>query len=331
MSHLITYVVIVNWNGKEILKKCLTSFFANTSSPDCRVVVVDNASTDGSAEMVQTKFPQVKLIRNSENAGFSKANNQGIRHALENGAVHILLLNNDVEITSPGWLDELSSVLESDSKIGIVGCKLLYPDGTLQHAGGIINLRVPHHRGEGEKDTGQYDKVELVDYVTGAALMIKSDVVGKIGLLDEGFTPLYFEDTDWCVRARLYGYKVAYTPSPTLIHHCGSSSNKLGSEKKRFYSRRSFIRFTLLNYQTTDIAKRILLFESKEVIRCFVVRPQHGKLPIALRPDTYSKLLFFAQVWWASIRDLKGIMSLRRQRFVFGAKLHLQPKLLYGK
>lgn len=321
MPNLITYVAIVNWNGKELLQKCLSSLFVNTASSGCKVVVVDNASTDGSVEMLREKFPQVEIIRNSENAGFSKANNQAIRFALQNGAKHIFLLNNDVEITNPRWLDDLSDVLESDPKIGIVGCKLLYPDGTIQHAGGIIKLRVPYHRGDGEKDTGQYDKVEFVDYVTGAVLLIKSGVIRRIGFLDEGFSPLYYEDTDWCVRARLYGYKVAYTPKPTLIHHCGSSSNKLGSEKKRFYSRRSFIRFVLLNYQVTDILKRILLFESKEAIRCLVVRPRHRKLPIALRADASIRLMFFARVWWASIRDLKGIIALRRQRFIFGEKI----------
>jgi GT2 family glycosyltransferase len=286
-------------------------------------VVVDNASIDGSVEMLQEKFSQIKLIRNAENTGFSKANNQGIRFAIENGAKQVLLLNNDVEITNPKWLHQLSDVLESDPKIGIVGCKLLYPNGTIQHAGGVIKLRVPYHRGECAKDTGQYDKVEFVDYVTGAALLIRSEVIRRIGLLDEGFTPLYYEDTDWCVRARLYGYKVAYTPIPTLIHHCGSSSSKLSREKKRLYSRRSFIRFVLLNYQVTDILKRILLFESKEAIRCLVVKPRHGKLPIALRSDASSRLMFFAKVWWASIRDLKEIIALRGQRFIFGARLHL--------
>ncbi len=318
----LTYVVVVNWNGKEILKKCLASFLANTSNPDCKVVVVDNASTDGSVESVQGVFPQIELIKNVQNIGFSKANNQGIRIALKNGAKHILLLNNDVEIPRAGWLEELSNVLESDSKIGIVGCKLLYPNGTIQHAGGIISLRVPHHRGECEKDTGKYDSVEFVDYVTGAALLIKAEVIQRIGLLDEGFTPLYFEDTDWCMRARFHGYKVAYTPNPTLIHHCGSSSSKLGSEKKRFYSRRSFIRFTLLNYPVTAILKRTLQFESRELIRCMIVRG-HGKLPLTLRRDAYSKLLFFTRVWWASIRNLKDIIALRRQRFMFGIKLHL--------
>jgi O-antigen biosynthesis protein len=322
MPNLATCIVIVNWNGKEILQKCLQSFFVNTIGADCKVVVVDNASTDGSVEMLQEKFLQIKLIRNALNTGFSRANNQGIRFALENGAKQVLLLNNDVEITNTRWLDELSEVLESDPKIGIVGCKLLYPNGTIQHAGGIIKLRVPYHRGEREKDTGQYDKVEFVDYVTGAALLIKSDVIRRIGLLDEGFTPVYFEDTDWCVRARLYGDKVVYTPEPTFIHHCGLSSSKLDREKKRFYSRRNLIRFFLLNYQLSDILKRILLFESKEAIRCLVIRG-HGKLPIVLRSDASSRLLFFTQVWWASIRDLKGIMALRKQRFIFGTKLHV--------
>jgi GT2 family glycosyltransferase len=323
VPNLNTYVVIVNWNGKDILQKCLSSLFTNTASSECKVVVVDNSSKDGSIEMLRQDFPQVTLITNAANAGFSKANNQAIRLALQNGARQILLLNNDVEITDPKWLEEFSDVLESNPEIGLVGCKMLYPDGTIQHAGGVINLRGPHHRGECAKKPGQYDKVEFVDYVTGAALLIKSDVIRRIGLLDEGFSPLYYEDTDWCVRARLYGYKVVYTPKPALIHHCGFSSNKLGGEKKRFYSRRSFNRFVLLNYQITDIVKRILLFESKEAIRCLIARPRHGKLPITLRSDASSRLRFLARVWWASSRDLKGIIALRRQRFMFGEKIRV--------
>lgn len=232
-----TCVVIVNWNGRELLKKCLSSLFVNTSDISCRVVVVDNASLDDSADMVQQCYPQVKLFRNSANVGFSKANNRGIRYALQNGAKYVMLLNNDVEITDKKWLQDFTTVINSDSKIGIVGCKLVFPDRTLQHAGGLVKLRGPYHRGECEKDTGQYDRVELVDYVTGAALMIKAEVIRNVGLLDEGFSPLYYEDTDWCVRAHLYGYGIAYTPKPTLIHHCGASSNKLGTEHKKFYAK----------------------------------------------------------------------------------------------
>ncbi len=321
-SDLVTCVIVVNWNGKELLKKCLNSFFLNTSNNQCRVVVMDNASTDGSAEMVQQIFPQVILIKNLANLGFSKANNQGIRYALQNAAKYVLLLNNDIEITDKLWLEELTAVLDSDSKIGIVGCKLLFPNGNLQHAGGKITLRVPYHRGECEKDTGQYDRVELVDYVTGAAMMLKAEVIRKIGLLDEGFSPLYYEDTDWCVRARLSGYNIAYTPKPTLIHYCGASSNKLG-EKKLYYGKRSFIRYMLLNYPVSGIAKWVLLFETRYFIRCLVVKPRNSKLPFTLRSDAYGRLLFFARVWWPSIRGLKGIVFLRRQRLIYGGKLHV--------
>jgi len=323
LDYPLTYVIIVNWNGKEILHKCLTTFFANTKSQNCKVVVVDNASIDGSLEMLQQIFPQVQLITNRMNMGYSVANNQGIRLALDKDAKQVLLLNNDVEITDDKWLEKLTAVLESENEIGVVGCKLLFPDGKIQYAGGLIKLRGAFHRGEREEDRGQYDKVEFVDYVTGATLLIKSDVIREIGLLDEGFTPLYCEDSDWCVRATLYRYKVVYTPEPTLIHHCGSSAKKLGNSKNAFLFRRSSIRFFLLNYQTEDIIKRILRYEVPALAACFVGRNRNGKLHFNLRLDVSVRFSFFVRAWAPSIRDLKGIMAKRRQRFIFNTKLHL--------
>lgn len=314
-------VVIVSWNGKELLRKCLGTFYQNTTNIDCGVVVVDNASRDGSAEMLQREFPSVHLIRNARNEGFSVANNQAIRYALAGGSKYVLLLNNDVEITDANWLQKLIAVMESDSKIGVVGCKLLYPDGRIQHAGGVVALKVPYNRGEEQEDRGQYNKLEFMDFVTGAVLLIRSDVIRKIGLLDEGFSPLYCEDTDWCLRTTLYGCKVAYTPDPTLIHHCGSSSGKLGKERRAFMFKRSFVRFYLLDYQVKDIFKRIALYESREVVRCFVVRGRG--LPITLRSDTASRLRLFARAWMPSLRNLKEIIALRRQRFRYGNKVQL--------
>jgi GT2 family glycosyltransferase len=310
----LTYIVIANWNGKEIMHKSLTSLFANTSKQAIKVIVVDNASTDGSTEMLHENFPDVQVIKNQTNIGFSKASNQGIRVALANGAYHILLLNNDVEIKESNWLHTLTTVLESDLKTGIVGCKLVYPDAKIQHAGGIISLRGAYHRGEKQKDKGQYDNVEFVDYVTGAALLIKTEVIRKIGLLDEGFTPLYYEDTDWCVRARFCGYKIAYTPIPILIHHCGSTAKKMGNIKNAFYYRRSAIRFFLLNFGTKDIFRHIFKFEVKAFFACILGRSQHGRLPISLRSDASNRLIFFLQVWAPNIIGLKGILSKRQQR-----------------
>lgn len=306
------------------MRKCLTSFFANSPSAFVKVVVVDNASQDDSVEMLKQSFPQVQVIKNQANKGFSIANNQGIKIALANNAKQILLLNNDVEIKDSEWLNKLTSLLWSDSNIGVVGCKLLFADGKIQHAGGKIRLRGAFHRGERNADTGQYDKVEFVDYVTGAALLIKAEVIGKIGLLDEAFTPLYCEDTDWCVRAQLYGYKVAYTPNPTLIHHCGSSAKKLGNTKNAFYYKRSSIRFFLLNYQTKDILKRLLRFEVPSVVACFVGRNRRGKLPLTLRSDASTRFSLLIRAWAPSIRNLKGIMAKRQQRFLYKRKLQLK-------
>jgi GT2 family glycosyltransferase len=315
-----TCIVVANWNGEKPLRKCLTSLFSNTEPSECGVVVVDNASTDGSVEMLQHCFPQIELIRNKQNTGFSKANNQGIRYAIANSAKYILLLNSDVEITDKKWLEALTSVLKSDVKIGIVGCKLLYPNGRIQHAGGVIKLRGAFHKGEFEKDSGQHNKIEFVDYVTAAAMLVKSDVIRRIGLLDEGFTPLFCEDTDLCVRARLCGYKVVYTPSPTLIHHCGSSADKLGVEAKTFYHRRSFIRFFLLNFQLADILKRIAMFEVPAALACVIKHNRNGKLPISLRSDASRRVLLFLNIWLPSIRGLRDIISLRRQRFMSGKR-----------
>jgi GT2 family glycosyltransferase len=320
LAPLVT-VVIVSWNGKKLLRKCFDTFYRNTTKVDCRVVVVDNASSDGSVEMLREAYTDVHVIGNFENTGFSIANNQGIKYALSLGSKYVLLLNNDVEITEPNWLQELLSVFESDSQVGVVGCKLLYPNGRLQHAGGVVALQVPYNRGEDQEDKGQYDKVEFLDYVTGAVLLIRSDVVRQIGYLDPGFTPLYCEDTDWCLRAKFYRYKIAYTPKPTLIHHCGSSSSKLGNARRAFYFKRSFTRFYLLNYPVTAILKRLLLFESQEILRCFIVKGR--KVPLTLRSDTANRLRIFARAWLPSIRNLGEILALRRQRFKYGEKLQL--------
>jgi GT2 family glycosyltransferase len=318
-----TYVIIVNWNGKEVLKKCLATFFANTNTSNVQMVLVDNASIDGSVEMVQRDFPQIQVVVNKENLGFSKGNNQGIQIALEANAKQVLLLNNDVEITSSNWLETLSGLLNSDSKIGVVGCKLLFADGKIQHAGGCVKLRGAYHRGEREEDRGQYDRAVSVDYVTGAALLIKSDAIRKIGFLDEGFTPLYCEDTDWCVRAKFFGYRIIYTPKPALIHHCGSSAKKLGNARNRFYFRRSSIRLFLLNYQPKDILKRILRYEIPALFSCFIHRTHGGPLPVSLRYDAANRFSLFVKAWMPSVRGLKEIMAKRRQRFILNAKLQL--------
>jgi GT2 family glycosyltransferase len=320
VSSSTVYIIIANWNGKEVLKQCLQSLFTNTFQPQFQVVVVDNGSTDNSLQMLQKEFPTAKIIKNEINLGFSKANNQGIKYAMQQGAKYFLLLNNDIEVTSKGWLNSMLSVLESEGAIGMVGCKLLYPDGRIQHAGGKIDVSGARHRGDGEKDTGQYDKLEFVDYVTGAALLTKIEVVRRVGLLDEGFSPLYCEDTDWCMRARFCSYKIAYTPKPTLIHKQGSSASTLKQGKNELYFKRSWIRFFLLNFKFKDVLKRLLFYESMEVLACFIDRNPKGRLPLKIRL-VLPKLILLSEAWKPNLKNLKEILTKRKQRFKCQSRL----------
>jgi GT2 family glycosyltransferase len=208
-------VIIPTWNGIPFLEGCLNAVFAQEGA-DLEVIVVDNASDDGSADFVAARFPKVRLIRNERNLGFAGACNAGLRAA--RGDV-LVLLNQDTRVY-PGWLGALVNALQG-SEIGVAGCKILYPDNvTIQHAGGWIEwpLGLGHHYGQGEQDVGQWDVPQLVEYVTGAAMAFRRDVLERVGFLDQGFWPGYFEDADFCFRAREAGHKVLYVPDAVLIH-----------------------------------------------------------------------------------------------------------------
>jgi len=309
------FVVIPNWNGRLELRKCLISLRGRALDPRCSAVVVDNASSDKSVHMIENEFRWVTLIKNEENWGFSRASNQGIKYAMKHGATHIFLVNNDIEFTEGKWLDKLLALCESDPQIGIVGCKLLYPDGKIQHAGGIVELRGIRHRGHCEKDNGQYDNVEVVDYVTGAALLIKTELVRKIGLLDEGFSPFYFEETDWCARAAFKGYKVVYTPHPEFIHKESATVKSVGSKKADFYFRRNWIRFILLNFGLGKICKRIVLYEPRDMLDAVIEESRTGKFPFKIKKEGAINLIIITRAWFSNLKNLNDINVRRKQRF----------------
>jgi GT2 family glycosyltransferase len=208
-------VIILAWNGRQYLPACLDALVAQDDT-DFETIVVDNGSTDDSADFVAQHYPQVQLIRNEHNLGFAAGNNVGLRAAT--GDV-LMLLNQDT-VTQPGWLQALKQALQEPGT-GVAGCKILYPDGeTIQHAGGWIEwpLGLAHHYGQREQDTGQWDTPRPVEYVTGAAMAFRRDVLEKVGFLDEEFWPGYFEDADFCLRACKAGYEIRYVPEATLIH-----------------------------------------------------------------------------------------------------------------
>ncbi len=215
MTNPLATVIIPAWQGRPYITECLSAVLAQSYKP-IEIIVVDNASTDGTAEFVTAQFPSVRLLKNKHNLGFSGGCNTGLKVA--RGDV-LALLNQDTSVSSD-WLQQMCAALENPA-IGVVGCKILYPDRhTIQHAGGWLAwpLGLAHHYGHGEPDTGQWNMPKPVEFVSGAAMAFRRDVFNTVGLLDEGFWPGYFEDVDYCLRIRQAGYEVWYVPDAQLTH-----------------------------------------------------------------------------------------------------------------
>ncbi|GIV80531.1 MAG: hypothetical protein KatS3mg050_4925 [Litorilinea sp.] len=217
-----TSIIIPVWNGSAHLPACLDSLLKlNMPSTALEIIAVDNASSDGSADLIADRYPQVRLLRNARNEGFAGGCNRGLEVAT---GEYLILLNQDTAVT-PSWLDGLQTAL-TDPAVGVAGCKILYPDSqTIQHAGGWLEwpLALARHHGHGELDRGQWDVSRDVEFVTGAGLATRRDVLERIGLLDEGFWPGYFEDVDFCLRAREAGYRVRYVAEAVMMHQESTS------------------------------------------------------------------------------------------------------------
>jgi GT2 family glycosyltransferase len=208
-------VLVLNWNGRAYLPDCLNALAVQTY-PHATVTVIDNGSTDGSADWLRREWPSVRLLDLGANVGFAAGNNAAIR---ETTADIVALLNPDV-VVSPDWLAQMAAALAADARVGVVGSKLWYPDGrTIQHGGGYLTSpqAMPGHYAGGEPDTGQADTPRDVTYVIGGAAAIQRAVLDEVGLLDEGFF-LYYEDVDYCTRARRAGWRVVYEPRATAVH-----------------------------------------------------------------------------------------------------------------
>ena len=221
-------IIVINWNNKADTIACLDSL-KSLNYPDFKIIVIDNGSTDDSVIGIKKAYPSITLIENRKNLGFSGGNNVGIRLALNDGADYVLLINNDTVVDS-GFLGELIRVVESDPSIGIVGPKIYYYDDPkrIWFAGGAINYWWGHlyHVGYMEEDVGKYDVIRDVDSITGCAMLIKRKVLEEIGLLCEDMF-LYFEDTDFCVRAYKKGYRLVYVPTSVIWHKVSRTTSKI--------------------------------------------------------------------------------------------------------
>jgi len=219
------YVIVLNWNGEKVIAPCLASL-ARVREPALKIIVVDNASTDRSPEIVRREFPGVELIVNERNLLFAAGNNVGLERSMAAGARFALLLNNDTEV-DPEFASRMASALERDPRVGIVGPKILYDDDPkrIWYGGGDFYplIGVPRHVSIRKLDGSVPERAGETGYVSGCAMLIRREVIEEIGLLDPAYR-MYCEDVDFCLRARRAGWRCWYEPSAVIRHKVSSSS-----------------------------------------------------------------------------------------------------------
>jgi GT2 family glycosyltransferase len=233
-------IIVVNWNTRQLLQDCLTSVYANIGVIETEVVVVDNGSTDGSIEMLLSLFPKVLLISNQSNKGFAAANNQGIR--LSNGKYY-LLLNSDT-IVHHGVLEQSLTYIEHHPSVGIMGCRVLNTDGTVQFscsgfpsllnlailASGLWKLAWPAFFDRYQMRHWDRSNERDVEVISGCYMLVRAKAVNEVGLLDEDFF-FFGEETDWCRRFRKAGWELRFAPVGEITHYGGASAKKLNYKR----------------------------------------------------------------------------------------------------
>lgn len=236
-------IVISFYNNLKNLKACLNSL-KKTNYPNYKIFLVNDSKG----------IDIGKAIKTSGHTGFSKAYNVGIRKALEWKPDYVLLLNDDTEIINENWLSKMVEVGEYYKDIGILGCKLIYPDGSLQNIGGYM---------EGWQITKEmlgWEEPFEVDHIMGSFMLIKKEVIDKIGLLDEIFNPYLLEDTDYCLRAKQEGFKVISVPGVKIIHKKGKNIDTVPNYKRMFVRFKNDIIFSMRHLGIKDRLFRILIY-----------------------------------------------------------------------
>ena len=265
-------VVVLAWNSAKYISGCLTSLkMLHPGENKVEVIVVDNASSDNSANLAKSKYPAFKIIKNSSNLGYAQGNNTGIREALKNDADFVWVINPDVTV-SP---DSLLALLASAGKYpqaGVFTPKIYFAKGFEFHkerysksdlgkviwsAGGFIDWAnlIAVHRGVDEVDIGQYNANSLCDFATGASIFIRAPVFKRIGLIDPKYY-LYYEENDFCQRSRSAGWQIMYI-ADSVCWHANAQATGIGSPLVDYYTTRNRL---LFGFRWASLRTKFALF-----------------------------------------------------------------------
>jgi len=238
-------VIVLNWNGGDDTLRCLECVAAQDHPGPVSVFLVDNGSTDGSTDRVAGRFRDVEIVRNDQNLGYCEGNNRGLARAIDAGAAYSLLLNSDAFL-EPGAVRELVAALEGDGSAGIAGPRIVDAEDPTRvwSAGGELRVRENVGRliGKGRPDGARFDRGGEVDFVTGCVLLVRNDLLRRIGLLDPDYFA-YLEDVDLCLRARDAGARILYVPEARATHRESSSSGGGYTRLRKYLMGRNSVLF----------------------------------------------------------------------------------------
>jgi len=269
-------IIIVLFNSADYIEACIESL-RSVEYPNIELIMVDNGSQDGSARLAREAARRAGiecfLSVLGRNRGFARANNMGF--ALSTGGI-LLLLNPDTEVY-PDTVTEIVRAFD-DRSVGVCGCKIYDPDRqTIQHAGGYVRDNgLSMHYGVGEKDEGAYEELRDVMYVTGAALAVRRDIFERAGMLDPGYYPAYFEETDLCLSVRRMGHRVVYVPGARVMHHESTTTGKF-TERYYYLYHKNRIRFLLKNFSWRFLLDRALPMEQRWT---GMIAPEEQAIPL---------------------------------------------------
>jgi len=287
-------IIIVNWNTKKFLKDCICSL-QSQSFTDFEIILVDNASADDSVTFVKTNFPKVQIIENKENLGFAEGNNIGIK----NSTGKIIVLFNPDAVAQKNWLNILVNAIIDKPKIAAVTGKMYYLGDDYGKNAVFCTWSKLDPISATPTNFHDDEPASLVDYLSGAAMVVRRDVLNKIGLIDKDYF-LYFEETDLCARMIRAGYNLMYIPSAVVWHAVSPLST---SEKKIYFMERSRIRFALKNFDSLYLVFFFFIFLSETLYVIF--------RDIKNRNFSRTKIRLKA-IWWNLI-NFKNTINARKK------------------